>query len=90
MATSKCANAGNRANDDINNRGIGTRADVKGYRAMTTDGSPIWDEWFEILGRSEVDGTSTQTFRRWAEAGTADRFGWQLVGPIPSTNSAIT
>ena len=39
----------------------------------------MWDDWFEILGRSEVDGTSLQTFRRWAEAGTADRFGWQVV-----------
>jgi len=75
--------SGNRANDDINNRGIGNRADVNNYRAMTTDGSPIWDEWFEILGRSEVDGNSTQTFRRWAESGTADRFGWQVVGAHP-------
>jgi hypothetical protein len=72
--------SGNGANDDINNRGIGRRADVKGYRALTTDGSPVWDDWFEILGRSEVDGTSLQTFRRWAEAGTADRFGWQVLG----------
>jgi hypothetical protein len=75
--------SGNRAGDDINNRGNGKRSDVKGYRAMTTDGSPIWDEWFEILGRSTVDGTSLQTFRRWAEAGTADRFGWQVVGVAP-------
>lgn len=71
--------SGNGANDDINNRGIGKRADVKGYRALTTDGSPIWQEWFEILGRSEVDGTSLQTFRRWGESGTADRFGWQTL-----------
>jgi hypothetical protein len=75
--------SGNRAGDDINNRGNGRRTDVKGYRALTTDGSPIWDEWFEILGRSTVDGTSLQTFRRWAEAGTADRFGWQVVGIAP-------
>jgi hypothetical protein len=75
--------SGNRAGDDINNRGNGKRSDVKGYRPLTTDGSPIWDEWFEILGRSEVDGTSTQTFRRWAEAGTADRFGWQVVAVRP-------
>jgi hypothetical protein len=75
--------SGNRAGDDINNRGNGRRSDVKNYRALTADGSPIWDEWFEILGRSEVDGTSTQTFRRWAESGTADRFGWQVVGFHP-------
>jgi hypothetical protein len=71
--------SGQGANDDINNRGIGKRADVKTYRALTTDGSPIWQQWFEILGRSEVDGVSLQTFRRWAEAGTADRFGWQTL-----------
>jgi hypothetical protein len=75
--------SGNRAGDDINNRGNGKRSDVKGYRALTTDGSPVWDEWFEILGRSEVDGTSLTTFRRWAEAGTADRFGWQVVAVRP-------
>jgi hypothetical protein len=71
--------SGNGAGDDINNRGNGKRSDVKGYRALTADGSPIWQEWFEILGRSEVDGNSLQTFRRWAETGTADRFGWQVV-----------
>jgi hypothetical protein len=75
--------SGNRAGDDINNRGNGRRTDIKNYRALTTDGSPVWDEWFEILGRSEVDGTSTQTFRRWGEAGTADRFGWQVVAIAP-------
>jgi hypothetical protein len=75
--------SGNSAGDDINNRGNGRRTDVKGYRALTTDGSPVWDEWFEILGRSEVDGTSLQTFRRWAEAGTADRFGWQVAAVAP-------
>jgi hypothetical protein len=48
-----------------------------------TDGSPIWDEWLEILGRSEVDGTSLTTFRRWAESGTADRFGWQILAVNP-------
>jgi hypothetical protein len=71
--------SGQDANDDINNRGIGRQEDLKTYRALTTDGSPDWDDWFEILGRSEVDGTSLQTFRRWAESGTADRFGWQVV-----------
>jgi hypothetical protein len=71
--------SGQEANDDINDRGIGNREEVKLYRALTTDGSPIWQEWFEILGRSEVDGTSLQTYRRWAESGTADRFGWQTI-----------
>jgi hypothetical protein len=53
--------SGNSAGDDINNRGVGRRSDVNGYRALTADGGPIWNEWFEILGRSEVDGTSLQT-----------------------------
>jgi hypothetical protein len=75
--------SGNKADDDINDRGIGTREDVKVYLPLTTDGSPIWQEWFEILGRSEVDGTSLQTFRRWGESGTADKFGWQtLAGKV--------
>ena len=75
--------SGNSAGDDINNRGVGSRSKVKGYRALTTDGSPVWNDWFEILGRSEVDGTSLQTFRRWAENGTADRFGWQVAAIAP-------
>jgi hypothetical protein len=75
--------SGQSAGDDVNNRGNGRRADVKTYLALTTDGSPVWDDWFEILGRSEVDGTSLQTFRRWAEAGTADRFGWQVLAFAP-------
>jgi Porin subfamily len=70
--------SGQEANDDINNRGIGNRENINLYRPLTTDGSPIWQEWFEILGRSEVDGNTLQTFRRWAESGTADRFGWQV------------
>jgi hypothetical protein len=75
--------SGNSAGDDINNRGVGQRSKVKNYRALTADGSPHWNEWFEILGRSEVDGTSLQTFRRWAENGTADRFGWQVAAISP-------
>src|SRR5262249_54439547 len=46
-------------------------------------GSPIWDEWFEILGRSDVDGAGIQTFRRMGESGHLDRFGWQLVAGHP-------
>jgi hypothetical protein len=70
---------GNKANDDINNRGIGNREDVKHYSAMNADGGPFWNEWFEIFGSSEVDGTSIDTFRRMGETGTLDRFGWQSV-----------
>jgi hypothetical protein len=75
--------SGNRAGDDINNRGNGPRSDVKGYRVFSIDGSPIWNEWFEILGRSEVDGTSLTTFRRIGEIGHLDRFGWQEVAVHP-------
>jgi len=75
--------SGNRAGDDLNNRGNGRRSDVKGYRHFVTDGSPVWNEWFEILGRSEVDGNSLRTFRRQFEAGHLDRFGFQEVAIRP-------
>jgi hypothetical protein len=71
--------SGNKANDDINNRGIGNRADVKHYSHMNADGGPMWQEWFEIFGNSEVDGTSIDTFLRMGEVGGLDRFGWQNV-----------
>jgi hypothetical protein len=71
--------SGNKANDDINNRGIGTREDIKSYRYLTADGGPIWNEWFEIMGNSEVDGNSLTTFRRMGESGKLDRFGWQVL-----------
>ncbi len=75
--------SGNRANDDINNTGIGSRADVKYYAPMNADGGPFWQEWFEIFGNSEVDGTSIDTFRRMSESGGLDRFGWQnLAGAV--------
>ena len=71
--------SGNRANDDINNTGIGSRANVQVYTHMNADGGPFFQEWFEIFGNSEVDGTSIDTFLRMGEAGTLDRFGWQIV-----------
>ena len=75
--------SGNRANDDINNTGIGSRADVKYYAPMNADGGPFWQEWFEIFGNSEVDGTSIDTFQRMSESGGLDRFGWQnLAGAV--------
>ena len=63
--------SGNNANDDINNTGIGNRANVKYYHAMNADGGPFWQEWFEIFGNSEVDGTSIDTFQRMSESGHA-------------------
>jgi hypothetical protein len=71
--------SGNRANDDINNTGIGSRSSVMVYSHMDADGGPFYQEWFEIFGNSEVDGTSIDTFVRMGEAGTIDRFGWQII-----------
>jgi hypothetical protein len=71
--------SGNKANDDVNNRGFGDRADVKVYTHMNADGGPFWNEWFEILGSSEVDGTSIDTFERIFESGTFNRFGFQII-----------
>ena len=47
--------SGNAANDDINNKGIGQKSDVKGFRPLGIDGHHVFGDWFEILGRSEVD-----------------------------------
>ena len=71
--------SGNRANDDINNTGIGSRSNIQVYTHMDADGGPFFQEWFEIFGNSEVDGTSIDTFLRMGESGTIDRFGWQIV-----------
>ena len=75
--------SGNKANDNINNTTIGNRADVKYYAPQNADGGPFWQEWFEIFGNSEVDGTSIDTFQRMGESGGLDRFGWQsLAGAV--------
>ncbi len=71
--------SGNDANDDLNNRGIGTRENI-GFRQMGTDGAHVFGEWFEILGKSDVDGTSFNSFRRFGEDGHLERFGLMLVG----------
>ena len=72
--------SGNTANDDINNRGIGKRSDVKGFRPLGIDAYHIFGEWFEILGRSEVDSLGSTTFMRPGKLGTFDRFGWIVIG----------
>jgi len=46
---------------------------------MNADGGPFFQEWFEIFGNSEVDGTGIDTFIRMGEKGTLDRFGWQVI-----------
>ncbi len=70
--------SGNEADDDINNRGIGNRADV-GFRQWATE-ADRFGEWFEILGRSEVDGVTLRSPYRYGEIGLLDRFGWMSVG----------
>jgi hypothetical protein len=73
--------SGNSAGDDINNRGIGRRADVKGFRPLGIDGFHRFGEWFEILGRSDVDATGQSIGPvSGGEQGIFDRFGWMLVG----------
>jgi hypothetical protein len=70
--------SGNKADDDLNNRGIGTREDI-GWRQVATE-SPRINDWFEIFGTSDVDGTGTRVFRRGAETEHFERFGWIVLG----------
>jgi hypothetical protein len=70
--------SGQKADDDINNRGIGTRSDVKDFRVMGVDGSHQFSDWLEIIGKSDVDGVFVQGLRRAAKVFTLDRFGYML------------
>jgi hypothetical protein len=72
--------SGNAANDDINNTGVGNTSDVNGFRPLGIDGYHIFGEWFEILGRSDVDSLGSVTFVRPGKQGTFDRFGWMVIG----------
>jgi hypothetical protein len=72
--------SGNAANDDINNTGIGQKSAVKGFRPLGVDGYHIFGDWFEILGRSEVDSIGSVTFIRPGKQGTFNTFGWMVVG----------
>ncbi len=72
--------SGDDANADINNRGIGNRSDVNGFRYVGVDTSHFYGEWFEILGKSDVDATGNRTFRRMGEINKLERFGWIQVG----------
>jgi len=67
--------SGNNANDDLNNRGIGNKEDI-GFRYLGVDTSHNYGLWFELLGKSDVDSTGQQTFRRMGETAKLDRFGW--------------
>jgi hypothetical protein len=72
--------SGDDANADINNRGIGNRSDVKGFRYLGVDTSHFFGEWFEILGKSDVDGVFDRDFRRMGEVAHLERFGWMVIG----------
>jgi hypothetical protein len=53
---------------------------VNGFRSLGVDGSHFFGEWFELLGKSDVDGTGQRSFRRMGETGHLDRFGWMGLG----------
>jgi hypothetical protein len=72
--------SGNKANEDINHTGVGRASDVKGFRPLGIDGYHIFGEWFEILGRSDVDSIGSVTFLRTGKLGTFNRFGWMVLG----------
>ena len=72
--------SGDDANADINNRGVGNSSDVKGFRYLGVDTSHFYGSWFELLGKSDVDGTGNRTFRRMGETAHLERFGWIIVG----------
>jgi hypothetical protein len=72
--------SGDDANADINNRGIGDRSDVNGFRELGVDTSHYFGEWFEILGKSDIDSTGQRTFRRMGEIAKLERFGWMIIG----------
>ena len=58
---------------------------MKGFRPLGIDGNHLFGDWFEILGRSEVDSLGLLTFMRPGKLGTFDRFGWMVVGGRWST-----
>jgi hypothetical protein len=72
--------SGNAADDDINNTGIGKKSDVEGFRPLGVDGYHIFGDWFEILGRSDVDSIGSVAFIRPGKQGTFNTFGWMVAG----------
>ncbi|MGH8069697.1 MAG: hypothetical protein ACRERE_31535 [Candidatus Entotheonellia bacterium] len=52
---------------------------MKGFLALGIDASHVFGEWFEILGRSEVDSTGTFSPFDAGEVGGFFPFGWKLV-----------
>jgi hypothetical protein len=72
--------SGQSANDDINNTGIGRRSDVKGFLTLSVDNAHVFGEWFEILGKSDVDGVGMTPPYLAGEIGNFSSFGWTLFG----------
>jgi hypothetical protein len=72
--------SGDDADADLNNRGIGSRSDVEGFRFLGVDTGHFYAEWFEVLGKSTVDGVGDRDFRRMGEVAKLDRFGWMVIG----------
>jgi hypothetical protein len=72
--------SGNAMTDDINNTGIGKKSAVKGFRPLGIDGFHVFGEWFEILGRSDVDSLGSATLIRPGKQGTFNTFGWMVFG----------
>jgi hypothetical protein len=72
--------SGNAANDDINNTGIGRKSKVTGFRPLGIDAFHVFGEWFEILGRSDVDALGTVILIRPGKQGTFNTLGWMMVG----------
>jgi hypothetical protein len=72
--------SGDSANANLNNTALASRSDtINGFRTMGVDGAHYFGEWFEIMGKSDVDGNSIQTYRRMGEVAKLDRFGWALI-----------
>jgi hypothetical protein len=66
--------------DDLSNTGIGKRTKAKAFAPLGIDASHTFGDWFEILGRSEVDGTGISSPFFAGEVGGFHPFGWTLVG----------
>jgi hypothetical protein len=71
--------SGQNADDDLNNTGIGGKSDYKGFLPLGIDSVHRFGEWFEILGRSEVDGPGSTSALAVGEHGFGS-FGWMLFG----------
>jgi hypothetical protein len=72
--------SGDAANANLNNTALSARSStINGFRTMGVDGAHYLGEWFEIMGKSDVDGVSIQTYRRMGETAHLERFGWALV-----------